>query len=128
HDRANADSYLRLAVQAKRSAAGLMFDWATCRCADAKGMLTLRRKGVSQKSLSIQRVLHPQCQDAARRQPRFAWAGHSGRSAPAREIGPGAAAEAHRRDHGRQWALGAEAAPAEDGGAPSGDAVGAHYH
>src|SRR5438046_4976835 len=107
HDRADADSYLHRDFSTKRSITTLMFDWATCRCADAKGMLTLRRKGVSQKSPSIQRVLQPHFQDAARRQPRFAWAGHSGRSTPAREIGPGAAAEAHRRDHGRQWALGA---------------------
>src|SRR5229473_8182621 len=89
-------------------------------------MLTLRRKEVSLESLHTNRATKPKFQNAARRHTWFAWPGHGGGGKPSRKVGLDAAAEACGRDHGRERAVGAEAAPAADRGAPFGNAVGPH--
>src|SRR5258708_40097173 len=103
-----------------------MLDTAPDVALPPKRMLTLRRKEDSLESLYRDRAPQPYSQDAASCHSWFARAGYAGRGEPARKTGLGAVAEACRRDHGRERAVGAEAAPAADRGAPFGNAVGPH--
>src|SRR5437016_8883266 len=77
-------------------------------------MLTLRRKEDLQESLHRHRAPQPHSQDAASCRSWFARPGYAGRGEPARKVGLDAAAEARRSDHGRQRAVGAEAASPAD--------------
>src|SRR5260370_685830 len=126
-DRADLGSHVHGAVPAKRATATLMVKTASDVAPTPKRMLTLRRKEVSLESPYRDRVPQPYYQDAASCHSRFAWPGYAGRGEPARKAGLDAAAEARRRDYGRERALGTEAAPAADGRAPFGSAVGANY-